>query len=115
MAEQVVQKALQSSKIVVFSKTYCGYCSSVKQLFTKLGVPFSVIELNKRGDGGEIQNYLTKITGGTTVPRVFIEGKFIGGCDDTTDLHRNGELKPMLEKVGLKVNDVPADAACCLV
>jgi glutaredoxin 3 len=41
--------------------------------------PFS-LQLDKRGDGDEIQDALLEITGGRTVPRVFIAGEFIGGC-----------------------------------
>jgi hypothetical protein len=32
-------------------------------------------------DGSDIQQTLTTITGSRTVPQVFIDGKFIGGCD----------------------------------
>ena len=32
-----------------------------------------------------------------TIPQVYIDGKFVGGCDIVTELHENGELKPLLE------------------
>ena len=38
------------------------------------------------------------ITGGRSVPRVFVAGKFIGGGDDTEALARSGKLKEMLEQ-----------------
>ena len=34
------------------------------------------------------------------VPRVFIGGKFIGGGNETAELHRNKELGKMLKRVG---------------
>ena len=39
--------------------------------------------------------------GATTVPRVFIDGKFIGGADDLQALERSGELLEMLTAKGL--------------
>lgn len=30
----------------VCSKTYCGYCARVKQLLTKLGATYKVVELD---------------------------------------------------------------------
>ena len=48
----------------------------------------------------EIQNVLGKITGGRSVPRVFIGGKFLGGGDDTAAAAASGELKAMLVAVG---------------
>ncbi|XP_044485984.1 glutaredoxin-C1 isoform X2 [Mangifera indica] len=34
-----------SAPVVVFSKTYCGYCARVKQLLTKLGATYKVMEV----------------------------------------------------------------------
>jgi glutaredoxin 3 len=40
------------------------------------------------------------VTGGSTVPRIFIGGKFVGGCDEVTKLHSSGKLREMLGAVG---------------
>uniref|UniRef100_A0A251V9Y1 Putative thioredoxin-like fold protein n=1 Tax=Helianthus annuus TaxID=4232 RepID=A0A251V9Y1_HELAN len=40
------------------SKTWCGYCKSVKKLFSELNVSYKVIELDEESDGGEIQSTL---------------------------------------------------------
>ena len=32
-----------------------------------------------------------------TIPQVFIDGKFVGGCDIVHELHERGELAPMLK------------------
>ena len=45
----------------------------------------------------EIQDALLGITGGRTVPRVFINGKFYGGGDETAAGSKNGEIKKKLE------------------
>jgi glutaredoxin 3 len=58
----------------------------------------SVMELESRPDCADIQDYLMSITGGRSVPRVFVAGKFIGGGDDTEALARSGKLKEMLEQ-----------------
>jgi len=42
-----------------------------------------VVELDERDDGNAIQDYLGQLTGGRSVPRVFVGGKFIGGGDGT--------------------------------
>ncbi len=41
------------------------------------------MQLDQRDDGSAIQQYLQSVTGQRTVPQVFINGKFIGGGDDT--------------------------------
>ncbi|CAH8304555.1 unnamed protein product [Eruca vesicaria subsp. sativa] len=46
--EVVMKKAKKIvSEVVVFSKTYCGYCQRVKQLLTQLGATFKVLELDE--------------------------------------------------------------------
>ncbi|KAG8384846.1 hypothetical protein BUALT_Bualt04G0160800 [Buddleja alternifolia] len=82
------------------SKSYCPFCVRVKKLLTDLGASFKAIELDAESDGSEIQSALAQWTGQRTVPNVFIAGKHIGGCDDTTALHNNGKLVPLLTEAG---------------
>ncbi|GFQ07723.1 glutaredoxin, partial [Phtheirospermum japonicum] len=90
------EEIVASNPVVVFSKSYCPYCVAVKELLRKLGATYKVIELNNESDGSEIQAALKEWTGQRTVPNVFIGGKHIGGCDDTTNLHNQGKLNALL-------------------
>ena len=37
-----------------------------------------------------------------TIPQIFFEGEFVGGCDILLEMHRSGELIEELEKIGIK-------------
>lgn len=37
-----------------------------------------------------------------TIPQVFINGEFVGGCDILLQLHQSGELIEELQKAGIK-------------
>lgn len=93
-----IDSMLLSSTVAIFSKTYCRYCAEVKQLFADMKTPSVVMELNNEPDGGELQNELKTRTGSSTVPSVWINGKFIGGCDDTRALHKSGKLAELLNE-----------------
>ena len=41
-----------------------------------------IFEIENDPEMQAIQNHMGKITGGSTVPRIFIGGKFVGGCDE---------------------------------
>ena len=41
--------------VVMFSKTWCGFCSQAKSLFMKMAVTPRVVELNQRDDGSHMQ------------------------------------------------------------
>ena len=58
------------------------------------------MQLDERQDGEAIQDYLNQLTGGRSVPRVFVGGNFIGGGDDTVSKQQSGELKKILQQAG---------------
>lgn len=58
-------------------------------------VPF-VVELDERDDGWNIQDALSEIVSRRTVPQVFINGKHIGGSDDTVEAYQSGKLAKLL-------------------
>ena len=96
-ARALVTKAVSSHPVVVFSKSYCPFCTKTKSLFSSLRVSAKVFELDNMEDGGAIQAALAEQTGQSTVPSVFVGGKHIGGNDDTHALHRRGGLVPLIE------------------
>lgn len=99
-AADKAKEVASSAPVVVFSKTYCGYCQRVKRLLTQLGVSYKVVELDKEGDGDVVQSALADWTGLRTVPNVFIGGNHIGGCDSVTEKHQAGQLVPLLRSAG---------------
>jgi len=56
-----------------------------------------IFDIEHDPDMREIQSYMGHVTGGTTVPRIFIDGNFIGGFDDLQRLHYTGELLTLLK------------------
>ena len=97
LAKEEVDNFIKKSKVVIFSKTYCPRCVEVKELLEKHTNKenISVMELDMLDEKKmiAIQDYLWEITQCRTVPRVFIDQKNIGGCDDCRDLEQNDKLK----------------------
>lgn len=92
----LIKSNIDSNKIMVFSKTYCPYCTKVKDTFAKMDIKFGVIELDQNNLGDQIQKELLAMTGQRTVPNVFVGGKHLGGCDDTHAAISSGKFKDML-------------------
>ncbi|BGP55871.1 hypothetical protein JCM8202_002296 [Rhodotorula sphaerocarpa] len=99
-AKTAVENALSQRKnrSVVFSKSYCPYCRRAKQLLDSLDEKYDVYELDQMDEGSDWQAYLGDKTGQRTVPSIFIDGEFIGGCSELEGKHRSGELKKLLSK-----------------
>jgi glutaredoxin len=63
-----VNEEISSNLVVIFSKTYCPYCSKAKNAFQAAGLhKYTVYELDKRDDGDTILDVLRDMTGARTV------------------------------------------------
>nr|GAT52458.1 glutaredoxin [Mycena chlorophos] len=96
--KDTVENAISSNKIVIFSKSWCGYSARAKKLFQEHFPEEKplVLELDERDDGDAIQDYLAQKTGQTTVPNVFVSQKQVGGNDKTQAAFKSGELNRLV-------------------
>ena len=97
IGQAFVTKALGSAPVVIFTKSYCPFCKSVKSVLDNAKISYKDYEIENNPQMDAIQDYLRDITGARSVPRVFIGGKSIGGCDDTTALAKSGKLTALVQ------------------
>lgn len=64
--------------VSMFSKVGCPYCAHAKKMLTEKGLKYEEIILGQ--DAGTVS--LRAVSGRTTTPQVFIDGKHIGGSED---------------------------------
>merc|ERR1719424_67900 len=94
---EFVDSEVESNDVVVFSKSYCPFCTKTKELFTSMNVEFTVHELDEMGDDGpELQLSLFKKTNQKSVPNVFVKQQHIGGNDDTQAASKEGKIQELL-------------------
>eukprot|EP00545_Synedropsis_sp_CCMP1620_P015081 CAMPEP_0119003080 /NCGR_PEP_ID=MMETSP1176-20130426/345_1 /TAXON_ID=265551 /ORGANISM="Synedropsis recta cf, Strain CCMP1620" /LENGTH=137 /DNA_ID=CAMNT_0006954643 /DNA_START=67 /DNA_END=480 /DNA_ORIENTATION=+ len=91
-----VKSEIASDDVVIFSKTFCPFCTKTKGLLEDLKITAKVIELNEVDDGAAIQDALKELSGQRTVPNVFVKGQHVGGNDDTQAAAASGKLQEML-------------------
>jgi len=99
MISQVKSK-IQAANIFVISKITCRACQQAKALLnvvvsgTGISPSFYDIDHFPQEKRTLLLKYLE--TGITTVPQVWINGRFIGGNDDVQRLHQMGRLVPLI-------------------
>mmetsp|Transcript_1616 Transcript_1616/g.3492 ORF Transcript_1616/g.3492 Transcript_1616/m.3492 type:complete len:137 (+) Transcript_1616:147-557(+) len=94
---EFVDAEIESNDVVVFSKSYCPFCTKTKELFNSMGVEYAVHELDQMGDQGpELQMALFQKTEQKSVPSVFVKQQHIGGNDDTQAAAKAGKLQELL-------------------
>ncbi|KAJ2511750.1 Glutaredoxin [Coemansia sp. RSA 1939] len=107
---ELVRKLISDNKVMVFSKSYCPYCSRTKRLMDEKGIKFSAIELDNRIDGSDIQDYLATITGQNTTPNVFANGHHVGTLDETVAALNTTKFQELLNgPAGKFADEKPED------
>jgi len=100
----MVTKLIEENPILLFTKTYCPYSKKLKKMFDEhlTKDEYHAFDIDKMKYGKGIHEAVTELTGRHSVPNVFIGGVNTGGDEETEALAASGELKKMLDKLGLK-------------
>lgn len=61
--KETVEAQVAKTPVVVYSKSYCPYCTETKNLLNELGVKYDVVELDVIADGEALQDAVEDITG----------------------------------------------------
>ncbi|KAF5202924.1 Glutaredoxin-c13 [Thalictrum thalictroides] len=91
-----IRRLTSDKGVVIFSKSSCCMCYTVKVLFNDLGVNPMVHELDQNPEGRDIEKALMRLGCSTAVPAVYIGGTLIGSTNEVMSLHLGGCLVPLL-------------------
>jgi monothiol glutaredoxin len=95
-----MRSAIANNKILIFMKgtrnfPQCGFSAATVQVFEDLGAPYETIDVLA---DMELREAIKRYSNWPTIPQVFINGKFIGGCDIIRELYESGELQPLVKQ-----------------
>jgi len=109
-ARQRITHELQDNRVVLFMKgtalePRCGFSARVGSILRELSVTYRDIDvLSEEAIREEIKTY----SDWPTFPQLYVDGRFIGGCDIVSDLYESGELHQLLGLERPKATDRPA-------
>jgi len=97
--EDRIKKEITENKIVLYMKGTpqapgCGFSAMTAQCLDQLGLKYHAVNIL---DDVEVRQGIKKFSNWPTIPQLYINGKFIGGCDITKELSESGELKKLVE------------------
>lgn len=102
-----IEDLIQKNRVMLFmkgSKSFpqCGFSSAVVSILKDVGVPFETA--NVLSDAN-LREGIKEFSDWPTIPQLYIDGQFVGGCDIVREMHANGDLQKTL---GVKVEPVKA-------
>ncbi|MBT8422869.1 MAG: glutaredoxin 3 [Gammaproteobacteria bacterium] len=82
-----------TASVKLYGTSICGYCAAARRLLDSKGVAYEDIDV---GRDPELRRHMEQLSGGRTVPQIFINDKPVGGYDDIAALEQAGELDKLL-------------------
>lgn len=94
-----IEETIQANKVVLYMKgtknfPQCGFSARVVQALKKVGEPFA--DVNVLADP-EIRDGIKEFSQWPTIPQLYVNGTFVGGCDIVTDLEASGDLEKTIK------------------
>ncbi|KAI3783142.1 hypothetical protein L2E82_13206 [Cichorium intybus] len=93
----MVTRAVAENPVVIFSKSSCCMCHTIKSLINSFGSNPVVYELDEHPDGQQLEMELKALGCKPSVPAVFIGQNLLGGSNEIMSLHLQGKLAKLLK------------------
>ena len=98
--EEQIKNDIENNPIMLYMKgtklmPMCGFSSTVVNILNAYEVDYETINIL---EDPEIRIKLSEYSDWPTIPQLFVNGEFIGGCDIAMELHQKGELKEIFNK-----------------
>jgi monothiol glutaredoxin len=102
MADEALAKIgeeVKKNKVLIFMKgnpkfPQCGFSDATIRIFESFDYPFETVDVLA---DPQIRAGVKSYSNWPTIPQVFVDGKFIGGCDIIREMHERGELAQVLK------------------
>ncbi len=101
--QNTIQEQITSTPIVLYMKgtehfPQCGFSSQLIHILKECKANFTAHNVLENDD---LRQGIKAFTNWPTIPQLYIQGEFVGGCDIVTELFESGELKKIIEKASI--------------
>jgi len=95
-----IQTLIDTHRVLLFMKgtaafPQCGFSYQVANILQQAGTEFEDINVL---EDETLRQGIKAFTNWPTIPQLYINGEFVGGCDIIKELHETGELAKLLSE-----------------
>lgn len=84
------------SRVKIYSTGTCPICDKAKALLSKWNISYDELRIDQ--NQAALKEMFEITSGARTVPQITIDGKWVGGFSELTELHMDGELDDLIEE-----------------
>lgn len=97
---QRIENDVKKNKVMLYMKgtpdaPQCGFSARTVDILRGYNVPFHSCNIL---EDETIRQGVKEYADWPTIPQLYVDGEFVGGCDIVTELHESGELEKILGK-----------------
>ncbi|CAI5756654.1 unnamed protein product [Candida verbasci] len=112
--KSAIELAIKSTPVVLFMKgtpefPQCGFSRATIQILGQQGVDPSKFAAYNVLEDQELRDGIKEYSQWPTIPQLYINGEFVGGCDIITGMVKDGELGDFLEKSDVLIPEETSD------
>ena len=102
MTEQTIKNKIEedikANKILLFMKgnkmaPQCGFSAQVVHILNNVGIEYETRDVLQ---DEELRQGIKEYTNWPTIPQLYVNQEFVGGCDIITEMFQSGELQKLL-------------------
>jgi monothiol glutaredoxin len=98
-----IRQDITENPVVLYMKgtpvfPQCGFSSTVVQILSRVGVKFKGIDILT---DPSLREGIKSFSDWPTIPQLYVQGEFVGGCDIVREMYESGELQTLLSEKGL--------------
>ena len=82
------------ARVKIYSTGICPICDNTKNLLTKWNIPYEEARVDLDRDA--LKEMLEVTNHARMVPQIAIDGKWIGGFTELTEMHMEGKLDELI-------------------
>lgn len=106
-SKEHIESLLEGKKVVVFMKgtpdePKCGFSNAVCQIMAFHGIKDFQSHDILLPENQDLRQGIKDYANWPTIPQVYFDGEFVGGCDIMFEMHKSGELVEELQKLGIR-------------
>lgn len=96
---KAIESQISNNKIILYMKgtkdmPQCGFSARVVQILNSYGVAYETIDVLANP---AIRQNIKEYSSWPTLPQLYVDGKFIGGCDICVEMDQSGELETLIK------------------
>jgi len=95
-----IKQQVEKDRIVLYMKgtpalPQCGFSQVTAEILRRLGVEFQAYDVLQ---DPALREGIKQYANWPTIPQLYVDGEFVGGCDIVRSMYESGELEKLVGK-----------------